>query len=84
MGLVWSIVNNLQLITHLPLLKLIYPANAEYVLNFLIDITNFEMIPADDILKKIFKFLDAIKTNINNDEEVFNGYSIDDFIENTA
>ena len=69
----------------MPLMKMIYPSNTEFVLNILIDLTNFQMIPANEILKKIFKFLNdlPIHKEVGNEESLV-GYSIDDFIENMA
>lgn len=85
MGLVWSIVNNIQLITHLPLFKIIFPSNAAFVLEIFIELTNFELIPANDILKKIFTFLEDVSSDSETDEEgEMLGYSLDYFVENTA
>ena len=53
----------------MPLLKLIFPSNTEYVLNMLIDLSNFEMIPANKILKKIFSFLNDIKAISESNDE---------------
>ena len=88
MGMVWSIVNNLQMITHLPLLNLVFPSNTEFFLEMLSALSNFELIPAHDILKVIFPFLRSGDNDISDEDEsdkddLF-GYSVNDFIDNTA
>ena len=41
------------------------------------------MIPADEILKRMFTFLKNVDSDQDSEETVF-GYSVDSFIENTA
>jgi len=42
--------NNLQMIVHLPLFKIQFPGNVEYLLSILIGIATFDMIPKMDFL----------------------------------
>ena len=44
---VWSLVNGLQIIVHLPLFNSKFPANSELFLSELIDIATFEMLPEE-------------------------------------
>jgi len=45
MNHLWSMLNGLQLITHLPLLKSAFPANAGFLVTFLIDVASLDMLP---------------------------------------
>ena len=45
----WSMMNGLQLIEHLPLFFTPFPANANYFVTFSLDLANFEIFP-DEIL----------------------------------
>ena len=49
-------INVMQLIVHMPLLNLSFPANAVTFYNFIIDISNFDLIPTDWIKAKLFNF----------------------------
>ena len=44
---VWSLVNGLQVIVHLPLFNCKFPANAEMFLSKLIDVATFEILPEE-------------------------------------
>jgi hypothetical protein len=69
----------------MPMLSLVFPSNASYFLNMLITLSNFQMIPTEDILDKMFKFLKEIKDK-NGDEtdESYFGYEKDNFMGNTS
>ena len=54
MNLLWSMLNGLQLVVHLPLFFTPFPANANYFVDYLIDIATFEACP-EEILN-IFDF----------------------------
>jgi len=41
----WSLINGLQVITHLPVFHCQFPANANSLLRYLVEIANFELIP---------------------------------------
>ena len=45
----WSMINGLQLSTHLPLFNLKFPSNATFLLRFLVDIANFDILPVETI-----------------------------------
>ncbi|CDW88089.1 cadg domain containing protein [Stylonychia lemnae] len=49
----WSAVNNLQLIVYFPMLKINMPSNAQYFINMLIDLTNFNVFPENEVQAKI-------------------------------
>ena len=77
------------MITHLPLLNLVYPSNTEFFLEMLSALANFELIPAHDILKMMIPFLRSGDNDISDDDDESDkddlfGYSVNDFIDNTA
>ena len=45
----WAMINGLQLTTHLQLLNLKFPANSAFMLNFLVNIANFDVLPVEAI-----------------------------------
>ena len=45
----WSMINGLQLSTHLPLFNLQFPANASFLVNFIIKIATFDILPIEAI-----------------------------------
>ena len=45
----WSMINGLQLCTHLPLFNMKCPSNTTFLLRFLIDIANFDLLPEEAI-----------------------------------
>jgi hypothetical protein len=53
MQLLWGMMNTLQVIVHMPMLNILFPANAEYFLTFLVDIVTFNIIPTEKIIDKI-------------------------------
>ena len=54
MSMVWSLINNLELIVHLPLLNLQFPGNALATLIEIITIMKFELIPIQKWSEKLF------------------------------
>ena len=57
------------MITHLPLLKLIFPSNTEFFLEMLSSLSNFELIPAHEILMFIFPFLKTNGDDISSEDD---------------
>ena len=53
----WSMMNGLQLAVHLPLFSSKFPANAGFLLVFLIDIATFDMLP-EEVIDFFFDFPD--------------------------
>jgi hypothetical protein len=45
--MLWGMINVMQLIVHMPLLKVAFPENAVLFYSFIIDISNFDIIPTD-------------------------------------
>jgi hypothetical protein len=60
-------INTLQLILHLPLLNVSFPANAYYFFKALIDISNFNIIPPKitEVFLSKFNTKDPINGNFN-------------------
>lgn len=67
----------------LPLLHTFFPSNAEYFITFIVDISNFNVIPTDKILDKILNLKqeaeDAIDSRFAN-----NGYKHPQIIKNVG
>ena len=45
----WSMLNGLQISTHMQLFNLKFPANAGFLLNFLVDVATFDIMPIEGI-----------------------------------
>ena len=43
----WSMLNGLQLSTHMQLFNLKFPANAGFLLNFLVTVATFDLLPIE-------------------------------------
>ena len=54
--MLWGMINVMQLIVHMPMLKVSFPQNAVLFYSFIIDISNFDIIPTASIKEKIFSF----------------------------
>ena len=49
LNFIWSMLNGLQLATHMPLTRVKTPANADYVLDYLIEVATFDPLPVEAI-----------------------------------
>ena len=56
MQYLWGFINSLQIVIHMPLLDINFPANANYIFSMLISIVTLNLIPSDSILNKLFSF----------------------------
>ncbi len=56
LAMLWGLVNTLQLITHLPLYNINMPGNAVTFFSAIIGVTNFDIIPAAEILNWFMEF----------------------------
>jgi len=56
LGSIWNLINGLQIITHLPVFRCQFPSNASVLLRYLIEISNFEVIPQSFMLTFIHEF----------------------------
>ena len=57
--MLWGMINVMQIIVHMPLLNVFFPANASFFYSLIIEISNFDLIPPswlNAIKSKIFKF----------------------------
>ena len=45
----WSMLNGLQISTHMQLFNLKFPANAGFLLNFLVNVATFDIMPIEGI-----------------------------------
>lgn len=49
----------------MPLLAVIFPANAQYFLSFIVDVVNFNVVPTDKIIDAIVKVEEKINATTN-------------------
>lgn len=52
-------INVMQLIVHMPLMNVVFPANAVLFYSFIIDISNFDLIPVSSMESKAIKLSDS-------------------------
>jgi len=62
MQMLWGMVNTLQLIVHMPLLAVIFPANAQFFLQFIVKVVNFNIIPTDKVIGAILTVEEKFST----------------------
>lgn len=74
----WSMLNGLQLAVHLPLFNLNFPANANFFIEFVIQVATFDLIPPELVLS-FFSFTETDPYNSGFDST---GYSSMHPIEN--
>jgi len=55
LSLVWSMVNTLQLIVHLPLFSIMHPSNALIFYTLLIGVTNFSLVDVSGVQVKMLQ-----------------------------
>ena len=60
-------INALQIITHVPLFTLWFPANASYMFSIMISISNFDILPAgiSDKILSVFGSSEALNTQFD-------------------
>ena len=61
---IYSMINAIQLSTHLPLFNLTFPANATFFMRFLIDIANFDLLPIE-VIWYFFEFPEEGSFNLS-------------------
>ena len=52
----WGMIHGLQIMTHMPLCNIKFPANAESFNGFMMQVAVFDVIPSDYILSKTVYF----------------------------
>ena len=55
----WALMNGLQMISHLPMFKVVFPANAQMMLEPLVEVANFDLIPTFLFYPFIFNYGDS-------------------------
>jgi len=55
----WGMINTLQILTHVGLFSLNFPANVFLVLKVFMDVANFDLVPVSDIEESMFQFEDT-------------------------
>ena len=48
--MLWGMINALQIIAHLPFFNVTLPYNVVMMVSFILEVANFNVVPADDIL----------------------------------
>lgn len=56
------------MIVHLPFIKIVFPNNTQYLLEILMVLSNFDLIPAEYIIEKILKLFNIELDDENEDE----------------
>ena len=56
--MLWGMINALQLIVHLPMFSVVFPANAQFVFSLIIGLTKFNIIPVDSLISFYLIFTD--------------------------
>ena len=56
MNLLWSMMNTLQIIVHLPLINLAFPKNAQAFSAIFLSLAQFDILPHSNINPALFKF----------------------------
>ena len=51
--MLWKMLGTVQLIVHLPLLAVAFPANASLTFSLIIDLANLKVIPTDWLIEQI-------------------------------
>jgi len=54
--MLWSLVNTLQLVTHVALFSIVLPSNLLTFYSILIEAANFELLPSESIINSILSF----------------------------
>jgi len=65
LNLVWTMVNTLQLIVHLPLFSVVHPSNILYFYTLLIGVASFSIIDVQEIQQRIFEFSEGDSHTLN-------------------
>eukprot|EP00347_Sterkiella_histriomuscorum_P008475 403344950 len=60
----WGMVNQIQIITHLPLNAVDIPTNTKYFFNIIIDISNFNVIPSEYLLEQLMEVEETEPLNV--------------------
>lgn len=77
--MLWGMINSLQLIVHLPVFSLNFPANGSQLLTKLIEVSSFSLLPMDHINNLVFNFTETDALNPTFDDI---GYNTVNFLEN--
>lgn len=82
LNLVWSLMNTMQIIVHLPLVNLSFPSNAQTISVMFVSLANFDVVPHGYLNYKTFDF----DQNLNMREARFAlmGYGKTNFILNAG
>ena len=52
----WAMINSLQIMTHVPLFNVSFPANAAYFYSKVLAVSVFHIFPSDEINDEIYSF----------------------------
>eukprot|EP00347_Sterkiella_histriomuscorum_P009028 403342805 len=63
--MLWGMINTVQMIVHMPLINIDFPANTMLFYSLLFEISNFQLVPSDDINTQIFDFSETEDTQQN-------------------
>eukprot|EP00347_Sterkiella_histriomuscorum_P013970 403362661 len=77
----WGMIEGFQLMTHLPMMSIVIPANTQNLFSLLNDIASFNLIPTEDLTNSLFHF-DEESEKAYNDSFEFMGYENMNMIQN--
>jgi len=61
--LIWKMLASLQLIVHLPMLAVQFPANARMILSLIVDLANFKIVNVDWLLETVLGLSTKVKNS---------------------
>ena len=65
MALIWSMMNMLQIMVHMPLINMAFPSNALLLSLMLLEVANFDMLPHEIVSNYMYEFnTEAPLTNV--------------------
>ena len=64
LNLLWGTINCLQIITSLPLINVLMPANCQLLFSVLVKIATFDLIPVDGVMDEIDRMMPTEDSHI--------------------
>ena len=84
MYLLWSMINTMQIIVHLPLIAIQMPTNSQQLTQFLVKVVSFDILPFDRINQLVFDFRSEFKINMTKLRQKAAGFENTNFIQNSG
>lgn len=65
LNMLWGLINTLQLIAHMPMFAINFPANAKLLFLLINQVSTFDILPVEDIQNGMFNFDQIEETPFN-------------------